>query len=621
MHSNTSRVHLFFLIFLLLGLAQITLSSASAQTPPVAPLDPVSWLAQHPEIRPREVTLVRNVSLPTLIPGKAFGTIDLKKGLKAIVTSITPTQVMVQTTVSANPLALNIADTDLLDQATALMPKPAALAASGAEIYTFPTNAPQSPNFTATADGQPLFVYESEVAAIATLGIKSKTEIRIKPTAPFRDVVIRPLSKGIKPVVLNGEIIFTLNTPQNLIVELDGKHEHPLFLFANPPEQLPKNIHDSNLIYFAPGETHYPGFITPKSNQTVYLAGGAIVHGLIRVENAEHVRILGPGILAGPSAEEFTDRKTHGNMIMCDNVKNLEIKDLLLTYGGGSWTVHLIRSSGISIDNMKIAVTKTRSADGIDVDSCSGVTLSGCFIRCGDDKICLKTYGNVRDANKKNYYNVPNPNIAENITAERCTLYGPNRDFEIGFELNGDAIRNVLFRDSDVIHGTVQLFSVHNGGRCVVDGVRVENIRVEDPPSNLLEFRLGLSGYSLDHPSAYHGVPPEKMPQGVFEPHDGGTWYRWSLTAPTPFLEEHNFYAPNRGFIRNIAVSNIQISEAKHPQDLIVIGYNDQHSIENVSIQKISEDGQPLKEWDPKRLKIRNAKNVQILDTSSALAK
>jgi hypothetical protein len=472
-------------------------------------------------------------------------------------------------------------------------------------------DAPKSPDFTATADGKPLFVYESDVAAIASFGIVGKTEIHIKPTASFTDAVIRPLSKGIKPEIRNDEIVFTLDTPQNLIVELDGKHTHPLFVFANPPEKRPADLNDPNLIYFAPGQSHSPGFIIPKSNQTIYLAGGAVVHGLIRVENVENVRILGPGILAGPTDEQFLDRKTHGNMIMCDNAKNLDIKDLLLTYGGGSWTVHLIRSSGISINNMRLAVTKPRSADGIDVDSCSEVTISGCFIRCGDDKICLKTYSDVKGANKKKYYNVPDPNIAENITAEHCVLYGPNRDIEIGFELNGEAIRNVLFRDCDVVHGDCQPFSIHNGGRCAVSNIRYENIRVEDPPSSFVELRLGLSAYSSNFPKEYHNIKSSDLPKGVVDPHDGGCWDRWYLTNPTPFTAEHDKAAAGRGSVRDISFSNIQVTEARHPLDIIAIGYDDQYPVENVTFQGISVNGEPVKEW--KRMRVRNAKNIQFL--------
>ena len=65
------------------------------------------------------------------------------------------------------------------------------------EVYNYPTNAPRATDFTVTADGQPVFVYDTKVAAIATFGVAGKVEIHVKPSAKFRTVVIRPLSKHI----------------------------------------------------------------------------------------------------------------------------------------------------------------------------------------------------------------------------------------------------------------------------------------------------------------------------------------------------------------------------------------------------------------------------------------
>ena len=65
------------------------------------------------------------------------------------------------------------------------------------ETYDFPKEVSRAADFTVTADGQPVFVYDTKVAAIATFGVAGKVEIHVKPSAKFRTVVIRPLSKHI----------------------------------------------------------------------------------------------------------------------------------------------------------------------------------------------------------------------------------------------------------------------------------------------------------------------------------------------------------------------------------------------------------------------------------------
>ena len=68
--------------------------------------------------------------------------------------------------------------------------------------------------------------------------------------------------------------------PANLTIEPNGNGERPLHLFANPPEADPPDPASKDVIYFGPG-VHDVTTIRPKSGQTVYLAGGAILRARI----------------------------------------------------------------------------------------------------------------------------------------------------------------------------------------------------------------------------------------------------------------------------------------------------------------------------------------------------
>jgi len=90
-----------------------------------------------------------------------------------------------------------------------------------------------------------------------------------------------------------------LEKPCILSFEPEGKR-HPLLIFANPIEADIPQRNDPNIIYYGPG-IHKPAgsVINLKSNQTLYLAGGAVVQAGINVLDSENVTIRGRGILDG----------------------------------------------------------------------------------------------------------------------------------------------------------------------------------------------------------------------------------------------------------------------------------------------------------------------------------
>ena len=112
-------------------------------------------------------------------------------------------------------------------------------------------------------------------------------EITAKRT--FQSVVVRPLSRGIRPTVRVQRIAFTLGKPGQVTVEFDGPH-HALHLFADLPETDEPQANAAKVRYFGPG-VHRPGKIQLQSGETLYISGGAVVCTAISAHGAAGVRI------------------------------------------------------------------------------------------------------------------------------------------------------------------------------------------------------------------------------------------------------------------------------------------------------------------------------------------
>lgn len=111
---------------------------------------------------------------------------------------------------------------------------------------------------------------------------------------------IRPLRRKLTPTVDGNTVRFTLSDPGQFWIKIPGTEEHPLFLFADPPEVDVPDRNDPNVIWFEAGKIHEIGeryLIT--DGQTVYIEGGAYVIGSIAAESQSNLTVRGRGILSG----------------------------------------------------------------------------------------------------------------------------------------------------------------------------------------------------------------------------------------------------------------------------------------------------------------------------------
>ena len=208
--------------------------------------------------------------------------------------------------------------------------------------------------------------------------------------------------------------------------------------------------------------------IKPKSDETVYIEGGAIVYGVIHSENAQNVKILGRGIL---DASKIA-RNEAVNMIRMNNVTNVNIDGIILR-DPHIWSTLLSNCNAITFDNVKLIGLWRYNSDGINLVNCKDATIKNSFIRSFDDNIVIR--------GSKSAYIEPY-NIIENIHVENCVLWNDwGRVMEIGADTFADTIKNISYTNIYIPHFTSVAMDIQNCDRGHVTDIHYENIYIEEP--------------------------------------------------------------------------------------------------------------------------------------------
>lgn len=273
---------------------------------------------------------------------------------------------------------------------------------------------------------------------------------------------IRPLSLDIKHEVIGNVLIFKLTHASNLSIEVNGDIMHNLHLFANPISEYVPDKKDKSLIYFGPGIHTIPdGKLMVPSNMKVYVDGGAIIMGQIRIENVQNVKILGSGMV---------DQSIKLGIVV-GNSKNVEIEGLFSSQclTGGS--------DDVVIRNVKV-ISFFGWGDGMNVISSNNVLIDRCFNRNSDD--CMTVYGT-----RLGYKGGCN-----NITMQNSTLWAdvghPILVGTHGSTPKPEILSNLIYKNIDILdHKERQIdyqgcLSLNAGDSNLIRNVKFENIRIED---------------------------------------------------------------------------------------------------------------------------------------------
>jgi hypothetical protein len=397
--------------------------------------------------------------------------------------------------------------------------------------YEAPQGAESAPEFEVEVNGQKIFVYNTRPAAFAYFSFEGKVDVKVTFLAPVYNFDIRPKSRNIQAELYRNQIQFSLDKPENLSIEINKNLKRPLFLFANPLETNAPDRNDKNVIFFEAGKIHYPGQVNIKSNQTVYIEGGAIVRGHLMTDKGRNIKILGRGILDNSQYLKGSHRPVEINE--CENVL---IDGIILTECR-HWSCASHACKNVTYNNLKI-VSDNDWDDGIDIVGSQKVLVNNCFIRTKDDCIAVKS--------GVNYFTKFNSSInVKDVVVQNSVMWNGiwGNGLEIGFETRSDTIQDVTFKNCDLIHveGPEGTFTIHNGDRAVIKNVLYDDIRVEDSRGWLIDFKILFSQYSKDK---------------------------------------------QRGRIENVRFRNISVEGETFPYSQL-LGFDENHRIKGVSIENL----------------------------------
>jgi hypothetical protein len=430
------------------------------------------------------------------------------------------------------------------------------------DAYRYPRQCPQATSFTVRADGQEVFAYRTSAGVFAAFACSGPVEVEIEAPAPVGSVRVAPSRHGIAATAAGNRVRFVLPRPLKLLVEIEGQEQ--LFLYADPIEHEVPDPGAKGVHFFRAGQVHEVGELLLRDGETAYLEGGAVVRGCIRATSARGVRIAGRGVLDGGYYRPGVDPR---RSLLLEDCRDSRVEDVVMVEPS-SWMIVLGACQDVSVRNVK-ELGAVGSTDGVDIVGSKRIRVQDCFCRNGDDCIAVKSL-DLRGHGKS--ATIDYSGDVEDVEISGCAFlaYIGGQALEIGHELRTASVRDVRFRDCDIlgVHGYGGAFGIHNADRAVVSDVLYERIRVEHHYNKLLEFRISRT--------------------------------RWSKDA-------------ERGQIRNVTLRDVDVAISQYNPGYscsMIGGCDPRHTVEHVRFERFRLDGKPATSADELDLYLRNASDV-----------
>ena len=350
-----------------------------------------------------------------------------------------------------------------------------------------------------------------------------QVEVMKKDSSGIGTCNVYPLTLEIPWTIENGnKLVITLDEPRKMYVEMQGMGEHPLFIFADPPEEeVPDpqgadvelittgmtalevktaiNGTTKEVIYFEKGvhfygeETNntYPGYQLPvRSEKTYYIPGGAFVVGSLRGSGVNNTTIRGRGIISACGKERLAQSESIPfNLIYLDNGGENQVVEGL-TFTNPAHFVVLSRGQ-MAATNLKM-FGWWHQTDGFGGEH--GSSLHDAFIKVNDDFV--KVYrDNQRFSNLVIYKQI-------NGAA-----------FQLGWNTYGSAsgckVSDIyIVKDDDKVPGSTSntaVISLVNNGGSTISNNTFERIYIENDVQRTIGIKVqGGSVQNLWVSELYH---------------------------------------------------------------------------------------------------------------------
>jgi polygalacturonase len=268
--------------------------------------------------------------------------------------------------------------------------------------------------------------------------------------------------------------------------------------------------------------------------------------------------------------------------------QNVSIEGITLS-NSTSWQVVPINCTNVNINNVKI-ISDQASDDGIDIVRSRKVNINNCFIRTKDDCVVIKAH-----------MDYPSSVAVDDVLVQNNTFWNAlwGNAIEIGFELNADEIKNIIFRNIDIIHvESGAAISIHNAGTGHVKNIVFEDIRIEDARHKLFDIAIFRSQYSQD---------------GTRDPEERKRLYlngAWDGVLKVP-ADKKSYHAKFQGHVSDVVLKNIQITDGIFPFS-IFYGSDEEHKIRNVRVENLKVHGRKISKLEEAKFYLENTENIFI---------
>jgi hypothetical protein len=318
-----------------------------------------------------------------------------------------------------------------------------------------------------------------ENASFAYFDMQGTVTVTVGYPEVIQSAKVLPSSWKITPTIQGKRLSFTLSEPKLLTIEINGNWVRSLHLFASPPEAQAPKPGDPNVVFFGPS-IHEVSHLVVTNNQTVYVAGGAIVRAIIgpeepfQISSYSGLRTYSPTFVLRGTNITFRGRgivdgsrcTTHARNLVQVQGQDITLEGVILR-DSSTWNIPIRRSDRVTVKNLKLLGYRANS-DGIDICNSRDVTVEGCFLRTLDDLIVVKTDKGQGEARR--------------IVARDCVLWNEvAHALSIGAELR-ENVDDVLFTNCDIIHdkGREWTLRVYHCDSARISNVRFENLRIEE---------------------------------------------------------------------------------------------------------------------------------------------
>ena len=429
---------------------------------------------------------------------------------------------------------------------------------------------------------------QTELAPVLSFSSDETVTVSVTYETVPSEVLVRPLSRGVKACVEGSTATLTLPAPGAYTVEADGFH-NALHIFFDPVKDFEGCAKGMDTVLRYGAGTHEVGDVEILSNTAIIVDRDAVVYGSFSAIDAENIAVCGYGVLDGsrevrdnhtpllpydydapiPADREgflrfMADTRTLNGILRFYRCNNVHVEGVILR-DAATFAMIPANCDGMTVDNVKTIGMWRYNADGIDLFNCRNVTMRNCFLRDFDDCIVLKGIKGWDEWSM------------EHVLVENCVTWCDwGRNLEIGAETNAPAYRDIVFRNCDCIHGSTIFCDIQHHNSAEIYDVTFEDIRCEYTKYQLSDT------FQTDMTAPFNPVTPARHPMLLAAP-----MFRSGLFAKDGL----------NGCIHDITFRNIQIltdSEGLPKPVVWFVGLDEEHAVKDITVDGVFRDGKRL---------------------------